>query len=82
MGKRLGLGKNNHLTYACLALNPRYDVCTKGSRRLTTDLFECVSQIRDIDIDSKTIVTELSFLKAYLCHITMALLGKNLLALF
>ena len=24
MVKRLGLGKNNHLTYASLALNPRY----------------------------------------------------------
>ena len=23
MGRRLGLGKNNHLTYASLALNPR-----------------------------------------------------------
>ena len=25
MVRRLGLGKNNHLTYASLALNPRYD---------------------------------------------------------
>ena len=24
MVRRLGLGKNNHLTYASLALNPRY----------------------------------------------------------
>ena len=26
MVRRLGLGKNNHLTYASLALNPRYEV--------------------------------------------------------
>ena len=26
MVRRLSLGKNNHLTYASLALNPRYDV--------------------------------------------------------
>ena len=26
MVRRLGLGKNNHLTYASLALNPRYAV--------------------------------------------------------
>ena len=26
MVRRLGLGKNNHLTYASLALNPRYDM--------------------------------------------------------
>ena len=26
MVRRLGLGKNNHLTYASLALNPRYDI--------------------------------------------------------
>ena len=26
MVRRLGLGKNNHLTYTSLALNPRYDV--------------------------------------------------------
>ena len=28
MVRRLGLGKNNHLTYASLALNPRYVVGT------------------------------------------------------
>ena len=27
MVRRLGLGKNNHLTYASLALNPRYAIC-------------------------------------------------------
>ena len=26
MVRRLGLGKNNHLTYTSLALNPRYDI--------------------------------------------------------
>ena len=26
MVRRLGLGKNNHLTYASLALNPRYSL--------------------------------------------------------
>ena len=30
MVMRLGLGKNNHLTYASLALNPRYDVMEHG----------------------------------------------------
>ena len=28
MVRRLGLGKNNHLTYASLALNPRYGIVT------------------------------------------------------
>ena len=28
MVRRLGLGKNNHLTYASLALNPRYETLT------------------------------------------------------
>ena len=28
MVRRLGLGKNNHLTYASLALNPRYKTNT------------------------------------------------------
>ena len=30
MVRRLGLGKNNHLTYASLALNPRSEVRRKG----------------------------------------------------
>ena len=30
MVRRLGLGKNNHLTYASLALNPRYVSPTEG----------------------------------------------------
>ena len=41
MVRRLGLGKNNHLTYASLALNPRYDiVCIQESH---VDIYDSVS---------------------------------------
>ena len=41
MVRRLGLGKNNHLSYASLALNPRrkvYQVYTNNDPRMTFDL--------------------------------------------
>ena len=35
MVRRLGLGKNNHLTYASLALNPRFGIFNVGPEDLT-----------------------------------------------
>ena len=42
MVRRLGLGKNNHLTYASLALNPRNSaILYKGDKFVTFDLGSC-----------------------------------------
>ena len=39
MVRRLGLGKNNHLTYASLALNPRYAVGRGASNEYPQHMF-------------------------------------------
>ena len=46
MVRRLGLGKNNHLTYASLALNPRngiYDCTMLQCQSLSWSNFHCLS---------------------------------------
>ena len=43
MVRRLGLGKNNHLTYASLALNPRHMFSCRNKKKIFT-WYSCLSR--------------------------------------
>ena len=73
MVRRLGLGTNNHLTYASLALNPRYAVGTHLS-------IPCVS----IEVESATSTKDNASILGFYIQLTLiistSLISNNCLS--